>query len=248
MTNYWFYRLKEVTDSECAYNGVENIEQDVFVAVNREAAKQHLKEMFPGLPFRKPKNAEAGTRYLYLIESDEYWYNRMYGEVTVDCCWCSKTVTIIGEQNVPRNRHGSFCTKDCRDASVEKDRQELISKGDHVAIVPKEGILVGYVYRITNKRTMKCYVGQTVHAPLFRWWQHLKIDQKFEQTDVSELVFEVLEVIHYDPNSDSQFENAKDKLNKREAYYIRLFDAVEEGYNEVQPKENEITLFNFETA
>lgn len=91
---------------------------------------------------------------------------------------------------------------------------------------------------------MSCYVGQTVNAPLFRWWQHLKCDGKFEQFDLSELVFEVLEVVHYDSKTDAAYTDAKDKLNKREASYIRLFDAVEEGYNEVQPKEYEATLFD----
>lgn len=242
--NYWFYRLKEVTDSPYWHNDVENVEQDVFLANDRDEAKQQLKEKYPGLPFRKPKNAAVGTKYLYLTESDEYWYNRLYGEVRIECCWCNNTSMVIGEKNVLRNQKGDYCSTACKDASEKKDRQEWIDKDDHVCIKEQDGILVGYIYKITNKRTMNCYVGQTVNAPLFRWWQHLKCDGKFEQADLSELVFEVLEVVHYNSSIDTLYRDAKDKINKREAYYIRLYDAVEEGYNEVQPKEVETTLFD----
>lgn len=242
--NYWFYRLKEVIDSSYSYNNVDNIEQDVFIAKDRDAAKQYLKEKYPDLPLRKPKNAPVGTQYLYLTESDEYWYNRLYGEVKVKCCWCNKTTAVIGEKNVLRNRNGDFCSVNCKEASEQKEHQEWIDKDDHVCIKEQKGILVGYIYKITNKNTMSCYVGQTINAPLFRWWQHLKCDGKFEQSDLSELVFEVLEVVHFDSTTDAISTDAKDKLNKREAYYIRLFDTVEEGYNEVQPKEYEVTLFD----
>ncbi|QTD41953.1 hypothetical protein [Sporosarcina sp. Te-1] len=57
--------------------------------------------------------------------------------------------------------------------------------------------------------------------------------------DVTDLVFEVVEIVTFDTRNDGAYENAKDKLNKREAYYIRLYDCVEEGYNAVQPKELE---------
>lgn len=125
-----------------------------------------------------------------------------------------------------------------------KDNSEYIHQDDHFGIgsLNREQI-IGYIYKITNKRTMASYVGQTVKPPLFRWWQHLKVDGKFEQADITELVFEVLEIVTFNPTSDGLYENVKEKLNKREAYYIRLYDCVEEGYNAVQPKEVEVDLF-----
>ena len=90
---------------------------------------------------------------------------------------------------------------------------------------------------------MKSYVGQTIKPPLFRFWQHLKIDKKFEQEDISELVFEVVEIITYDKVIDTIYMDEKDKLNKREAHFIQLFNCVDEGYNSVQPKEFEPDLF-----
>lgn len=120
--NYWFYRLKEMVDSPYNYNNVDNIEQDVFIAKDRDAAKQYLKEKYPNLPLRKPKNATVGMQYLYLTDSDEYWYNRFYGEVKVQCCWCNNTTTVIGEKNVLRNRNGDFCSTDCKGASEQKEQ------------------------------------------------------------------------------------------------------------------------------
>lgn len=52
----------------------------------------------------------------------------------------------------------------------------------------------------------------------------------------------MLEIVEYNPELDS-IKSPKDKLNKREAHYIALFNSVEEGYNSIQPKEFEPDLF-----
>ena len=109
----------------------------------------------------------------------------------------------------------------------------FIDETDHVGI-PKDDDyqLVGYIYRITNKNTLKCYVGKTIKPPLFRWWQHLKVDGKFERANVSDLVFEVLEIVTYDSVKEKdRYKSGGDKLSSREAHYINLYDCIEEGYN-----------------
>lgn len=224
--------------------GSNTVEQDVFIAESREEAKKYLKEKFGDIPFRKPKNGTDGTKYLYLTESSEYWYNGLHKEIQYICSWCGKETKVIGEKNIIRSYRGEFCSEECKHAAHEEANKEWINKNDHVGLgVCDKSRLVGYIYKITNKRTMKCYIGQTVNPPLFRWWQHLKIDQKFEQSDLTELVFEVLEIVEYNPKLDSIYSDAKDKLNKREAHYIAIFNSVEEGYNSVQPKEFEHDLF-----
>ena len=50
-------------------------------------------------------------------------------------------------------------------------------------------------------------------------------DNKFQRDNITDLVFEVLEVV-LKPNS----------LSEREQYYIELYDSVEHGYN----KRNEV--------
>lgn len=241
---YWFYMLKEIDEDTS-----NTIEQDVFIAESREDAKRYLKEKFGDIPFRKPKNAPNETKYIYLTESSQYWYDRLYKEVRFPCSWCGKETTVIGEKNIIRSYLGEYCSEECKNTAHEKANKEWINENDHVGLGNcDKSKLAGYIYKITNKRTMKCYVGQTVKPPLFRWWQHLKIDQKFEQADLTELVFEVLEIVEYNPKLDTVYGSAQDKLNKREAHYIALFNSVEEGYNSVQPKEFEHDLFTISST
>mgnify|MGYP001051886831 CR=1 FL=1 len=245
MEIYWFYILKSIDKEGNPYD----IEKNVFIADTREKAKEKLLERFPETPFRKPKKWDEDTKYLYLTPSSEYWYDYHNKELEIVCECCEKKVKVLGQKNIIKNRFGEFCSLECKEQREREvgDNTEFISERDHYGISNKtKEELVGYIYKITNKHSMKCYVGQTVKPALFRWWQHLKIDKKFEQQDISELVFEVLEVVTF--NKDDKklgvYSTAKDKLNKREAYYIRLFDCVDEGFNSIQPKELTYDLFS----
>jgi hypothetical protein len=213
------------------------------MADNREEAKKYLSNMYPNMHYRKPKLHTIDSKYIYLTESSQYWYDRQYREVEVACNGCMRTKLITGTKNVKYFQNKEYCSDDCLEKAKKEYYQEYISEEDHIGLSKYKDELVGYIYKITNKRTMRCYVGQTIKPALFRWWQHLKINKKFEQEDISELVFEVLEVVTFNSKTDSIYLNEKDKLNKREAHYISLYNAVEEGYNEVQPKEFEYDLF-----
>lgn len=240
---YWFYMLKGLKESD-GFLDTYNITTDVFIADNREEAKKYISNLFPNTPYRKPKNPTIDTKYIYLTESDRYWYDRHYKEAEITCNTCMETKKIVGTKNIQMFQNKEYCSEECREEAKKEYYQEYISEDDHVGLSKyKNEEVIGYIYKITNKLTMKCYVGQTIKPALFRWWQHLKIDKKFEQEEISELVFEVLEVVTYHSKTDSLYVNAKDKLNKREAFYIGLFNSVEEGYNEVQPKELEHDLF-----
>lgn len=240
MPNYWFYRLKKVVPSQWSTERFdhENVEQDTFISPNRDTAKEYLHSKFGKLPFRKPKEAKENDLYLYLVPSTEYWYKRDHEELNVICDFCKTTTKVIGNKNVIRDARGTYCSEQCKEDNIIqfKNEDEWISKEDHLNINQYESkYFVGYIYKITNKITMKSYVGQTIKPPLFRWWQHLKVESKFEQVNLSDLVFEVIEVVTFDKNDGTDIENfanAKDKLNKRESYYIKMFDCVEEGYNE----------------
>ena len=91
------------------------------------------------------------------------------------------------------------------------------------------------IYRITNKKTLKSYIGKTKKPPLFRWWQHLKVQNKFEQSDITDLVFEVLEIVTYEKEleSDNIYKDGEDKMARREMFYITHFNTVDEGYNTI---------------
>src|SRR5690606_11361936 len=88
------------------------------------------------------------------------------------------------------------------------------------SLTNKNKKLVGYIYRITNKHTMTSYVGKTIKPPLFRWWQHLQLDEKFEQKDLTELLFEVIEIVYWNDNhlDTIKYNNENEKLSDRERY------------------------------
>ena len=248
MTNYWFYILKGFDNEGISYN----LEMNVFIADTRDIAKCMLSEKFPDTPFRKPKVLSENTKYLYVTPSNQYWYDYHNKEYTLVCECCEKMVTVVGEKNIIRSKLGEFCSIECKEQREKEvgSNNTFINKNDHFGLGSySQDELVGYIYKITNKYSMSCYVGQTSNAPLFRWWEHLKIDKKFDQIDIADLVFEVLEVVTFNEVDNGQgiYSTAKDKLNKREAYYINLYDCVNEGFNEVQPKEVIVDLFNYQT-
>lgn len=241
--NYWFFRLKGFQEG---FSDPINIQDGVFEAENRDEAKKYLCEKFGKLPFRKPKNCIIGMQYLWLTESDQYWYDYHNSPVTIECKNCHEKKTIIGKRNLFYYRDNVLCSKECKEEEIKKYLSEWISEEDHVltSLDEKNEELIGYVYKITDKRTMDSYVGQTVKPPLFRWWQHLK-NGRFEDAKLTDLVFEVLEVVTFEKGNDNEllkYKDGQDKLNKREAYYIELFDCVNEGLNAVQPL-TERTLF-----
>ncbi|QTD41952.1 hypothetical protein [Sporosarcina sp. Te-1] len=106
--------LKEVVESVYSFNNTDNIEKDVFIASDREAAIKHLKSLYPNLPFRKPKNATPGTRYLYLTDSSRLWYDYHHGAVTFECSYCVIESSVIGEKNIIKNSAGTYCSETCK--------------------------------------------------------------------------------------------------------------------------------------
>lgn len=86
------------------------------------------------------------------------------------------------------------------------------------------------IYKITNTETQECYIGQAVDIR-DRWNQHCKcglgIDtpaknklyQAIQEYGLDKFTFELLE------------ECESSELNKREKYYIDMFNSVDYGYN-----------------
>lgn len=233
---YWFVIVKE--------RGNFNEVKEVFEAENRETAKQYCIEKYGNFPFRKTTNLNHGDKYFYLAESNEYWWNYHNKPVTFECDNCKKIVHAVGEKNKK-----SFCSDKCRDEFYESKIKEStwVNTNDHIE--ETKGTPYGYIYKITNKNTMKCYIGQTVNVPVFRWWQHLKeSDSKFEQKTICDLTFEVIDIVYYPkdlPNTYHLKNKLQDELNFLEAKYIKIFNSANEGYNTIQPHvEKQISLFD----
>lgn len=80
------------------------------------------------------------------------------------------------------------------------------------------------IYKITNKITNKCYIGQSIHIEE-RFKEHLwrshnsSIHQAIMDEGLDNFTFEVLE------------ECPQSKLNEREKYWISYYDSFLNGYN-----------------
>lgn len=242
---YWFVRVKEV-GSSVMYG--EQVDDHQFKIIGgRDAAKQYCIDKYGDYPFRKPTNgAPDGTKYFYLMSSSLYWYDKAYKEYQMICSHCGKSYVQIGDTykskmwNVHRK---SICSIECHIAYQQKLKDEYntmnnenywVSDSEH-PLTDKTKKLVGYIYRITNKRTLNSYVGRTIKPPLFRWWQHLEVDGKFSESDLSELLFEVIEIVYFgdDPLDLIRYTKEDDKLNERERYYIDYYELVENGFNKI---------------
>jgi uncharacterized protein YneR len=230
---YYFVRFYEIDEEQ--WDDRNLIDEDVFEATDREIAKKYCINTYGNHPFARSKK---DNRYFYLTDSSLYWYEYHHKKIDIKCDYCGKETQIL-QKNRIHNKFGEYCSRDC----MEKHYDELvntienenlwISETDHLGI-PKDNDynLIGYIYKITNKNTLKCYIGKTIKPPLFRWWQHLKVDNKFERANISDLVFEVLEIVTYDEKIEkNKYQSGGEKLSRREAYYIHLFDCLEEGYN-----------------
>ena len=79
-----------------------------------------------------------------------------------------------------------------------------------------------YIYKITNKITGQCYIGQTQN-PFERWKQHATsndspIQRAIKEIGITNFTFEILEECSMD-------------VNNRETYWIEYYHAYGDGYN-----------------
>lgn len=223
------------------------IYQDTIKCDSKEDAKKVMFEKFGKIPLRKTNKLKDGDLYGYIAESDEYWYDHYHKKYTYKCVNCGKEITVEGkfQYGMLSNKYGHYCSSECKEKyydvmhKIELENNPWIVKDDHLGI-PKDydSKLVGYIYRITNKRERKSYIGKTINAPLFRWWQHLKSDsEKFDRWNITDLLFEVLEIVTYDKNlpCDEFYKDGEDKLARREMFWITHEDTAnpEKGYNKM---------------
>lgn len=93
------------------------------------------------------------------------------------------------------------------------------------------GIIMGYIYLITNLLNNKKYVGQTIKKPEDRWKEHIfrGTSNKWYMTSI------ITKAIHKYGANNFDFkvieECKNDLLNEREEYWIQYYDTFNNGYN-----------------
>ena len=86
-----------------------------------------------------------------------------------------------------------------------------------------------WIYKITNSVNNKCYIGQSIRPVEQRFHRHLN--------DANKLDTYLAKAIHKygkDKFSIEVIDTAmnQEELNKKEQYWIRTYNSIEEGYNE----------------
>lgn len=102
---------------------------------------------------------------------------------------------------------------------------------------------MGAIYKITNKKNNKCYIGKTEGDPIFRWQTHVYNSKYFQYhlykaMRLYGLECFTFEILEQDINNP-QF------LNEREKYWIQYYDSYKNGYNETEGGDG-VCKYNYE--
>lgn len=98
----------------------------------------------------------------------------------------------------------------------------------------------GWIYKITNKKNGKIYIGQTIVGIDKRWRQHVadsrnkrsKFYKAINKYGASNFIVEEVECIEVNFNSyNKNREEISIKLDRRERYWIAKYDSYKTGYN-----------------
>lgn len=106
---------------------------------------------------------------------------------------------------------------------IQKKMKQLII--DTLGTIPKTGI-----YKITNFETSEAYIGQAVNVGK-RFLEHAKCGVGID-TPAQNKLYKAMQSYGIHCFSWELIEEcSKEELNKKERYYIKLFDTVNTGYN-----------------
>ena len=94
----------------------------------------------------------------------------------------------------------------------------------------RRGILLGFIYCISNYINSKKYIGQTHYSIQKRWQEH-KYDSSSNKC-ANRPLYNAIKKYGIDNFYIEQIEEVSDeKLNEREIYWIEYYDSFNNGYN-----------------
>ncbi len=89
------------------------------------------------------------------------------------------------------------------------------------------------IYKITNMKDDKVYVGQAVDI-YKRWCEHCKAGLGIDTPQGNKLYAAMLEDGLENFTFELLEECPREELNRKEAYYISLYNSVQYGYNSIK--------------
>lgn len=249
----FYYNIKGKFGEEggSAYGGnwsFPPIWTDFIEAESREAAKAAIEaeygRKFPTRVLAKDLDSNEFLLTVKEVKSDDKFTLDLNEVKTCKNPDCGRGFKIIEKYQHSETGGGrDYC---CYACSKAHNAFEFITAEGTKAHLP-------VIYKITQKQSGKCYIGQTTQPFTLRWYQHFfqgtenKFHTAITNTSISDWSFEVLEVIDARLLGLKSANDLKEYVNGREHYYIVLFDAINNGYNSIGKYEvknpNELELF-----
>lgn len=233
--------VKSITnkDDYWGFDTVEVIREPLIEAKDKAEVKKILSDRYPQF-FQNGKVYERETKdqaqFFYVVIFPLYEHEKK--QIEKGSWTCASCGQIHENRYFSRPRYSErlfgldtlFCQSDDDHCMKEfiKSKNDGIEIPDDVNFIKADS--PNYIYKCTEKKTGKCYIGKTRNAPFFRWWNHLSHSNSpfgiyLRQTKLSDWSFEVLEEL---PS------NIKDsEVFKVESKYILQFDSIKNGFNSV---------------
>lgn len=119
------------------------------------------------------------------------------------------------------------------------------------------GMWEGWIYKIVNNVNDKVYIGQTRLNLETRFKQHKKYSTKLDDKHSFQIHramhkygLDNFKIIELDKVESDNKKNLKNVLDKKEIYYISLYDSYKNGYNATLGGEGvdckSITLYSYD--
>ena len=194
----------------------------------KEAKELIEKEYGKNFPLRVLKKDLDSNEFLLKIQEIEKGSHveRLFQERECENRECNNKYKIIDVYNDTNFRDTYGCCSEKCSKKVKEIRQEA-----YFTEVDFFNNAIPVIYKITNKHTNLCYIGQTIRSFTLRWWEHIvrpsncKFHSALKESKITDWIFQVIEVI---PSGN------KKKLDEKESYWIRHYDSIKKGFNTVK--------------
>ena len=229
MSKLFYYQIKGKINKNNEYGLFDSnwsfppIWSDVVQAENKKEAKTLIEEeygrKFPLRVLQKDLDSNEFLLSVKEIQADDRLLKKRV------CKACGEEFTLLQKYQVADVGGGpDYCSRYCYDIVINEERIQY-----HEEEMRKQ---LGFIYKITNKKTGMCYIGQTRQIFTLRWYQHFyqmgscKFHEAIRRSSYVDWTFETLEVIDVGPDTQKI-------LNERERHWIKFYDSVANGYNSI---------------
>lgn len=239
----FYYQIKGKKDNNTDNSGFGNwIFPPIFTGKVEAKDKKQAKELiseeygvkFPTRVLRKDIDSNEFLLSIEEIKPDSHIAKLFEPQ---KCEECSNSFYVIDKYNDKNctNKGFTFCSEKCRE---DNGKLSQFKRMDYDALI---GEAIPVIYKITNKKIGKIYIGKTSQVFTLRWYQHFfqygtnKFHDAIKNSSVIDWMFEIQEIIIF-PDHLKQKNMYKERENymiERERHWIDHYNSIEDGYNSI---------------